>query len=199
MTLDEMISKTDKRKAGFTLMMEHLDKFENPFIVETGSIRPESTYEGDGMSTLIFDTYANQKGGKVFSVDIDPINSGFARQQTTMTNVITGDSVKTLYDMQKHWVTDDETIHLLYLDSYDFDIKNPHPSSLHHLMELTAVMPALKPGSTMIVVDDNVLAIKDGDATKRVIEIGKGFYIKYFMELIGKPRLYNGYQWVWVL
>ena len=66
-------------------------------------------------------------------------------------------------------------------------------------MELTAVMPALKPGYTMIVVDDNVQAIKDGDATKRVIEIGKGFYIKYFMELIGKPRLYNGYQWVWVL
>ena len=48
MTLDEMISKTDKRKAGFTLMMEHLDKFENPFIVETGSIRPESTYEEIG-------------------------------------------------------------------------------------------------------------------------------------------------------
>ena len=174
MTLDEMIGKTGKRQHSFNLMVNHLNR-ESALIVETGCARKENNFDGDGMSTLIFDEYVKQYGGTFFSVDINPDNTAFAKSKCSKAIVHTGDSVDFLYNLQ---VND---IDLLYLDSYDFDPQKPHPSSLHHLMELTAVMPALKPGSTMIVVDDNVLAIKDGDATKRVIEIGKGFYIKYFM------------------
>jgi hypothetical protein len=31
------------------------------------------------------------------------------------------------------------------------------------------------------------------------IDAGKGLYIKQFMDLIGKERIYTGYQWVWKL
>jgi hypothetical protein len=63
---------------------------------------------------------------------------------------------------------------------------NPHPSSLHHIFELTAIMPCLREG-TMICVDDNFDTV------------GKGGYVKEFMDLIGKERIYTGYQWVWKL
>jgi hypothetical protein len=29
--------------------------------------------------------------------------------------------------------------------------------------------------------------------------MGKGLYVKQFMEQIKRERLYNGYQWVWKL
>ena len=74
----------------------------------------------------------------------------------------------------------------MYLDSFDFDMANPHPSSLHHIFELAAIMPCLKQG-TMICVDDNFGTI------------GKGGYVKEFMDLINKQRVYAGYQWVWKL
>lgn len=197
MTLNDMMKKTGKRQASFALMLEHLNKFDNPYIVETGCARQEDNFDGDGMSTLIFDGYVAQNGGKFWSVDINPLNTGFARSQTTHANIITSDSVKFLNEHTKYWVDEGKPIHLLYLDSFDFDMKDPHPSSMHHLMELTAVMPALKSGYTMIVVDDNFLVTNDKGKTS--FELGKGAYVKQFMDLIGKPRVFTGYQWVWIL
>ena len=54
MTLDEMIGKTGKRQASFNMMMNHLNK-QSALIVETGCAREENNFDGDGMSTLIFD------------------------------------------------------------------------------------------------------------------------------------------------
>jgi hypothetical protein len=39
----------------------------------------------------------------------------------------------------------------------------------------------------MVCVDDNFDTV------------GKGEYVKQFMDLIGKERIYTGYQWVWKL
>jgi hypothetical protein len=80
-------------------------------------------------------------------------------------------------------------IDLLYLDSYDVDWNDPHPSALHHLMELCAAMPGLQSGS-LVVVDDHL------DFDNRP---GKSKYIVPFMAAIGARKLFEAYQVGWVM
>lgn len=176
----DILNKTGKRAEAFAMMINHVAGRKHPIIVETGCARLEDNYQGDGMSTLIFDKFVQKFGGEFYSVDINPENVEFAsRHVGPRTSVTCSDSVKFLHEFKK-------PIDLLYLDSFDFDMSNPHPSSLHHIFELTAIMPYLRPG-TMIAVDDNF-----GD-------IGKGCYVKEFFDLLGKDRIYSGYQWIWML
>lgn len=184
--LQYLVNKTTKRAPSFAMMINHCGSIENPLIVETGCARLEDNYEGDGMSTLIFDTFVDYHGGDFYSVDIDSENVRFAASKARKANIFCGDSVNFLHNQNKIWVSQNRKIDLLYLDSFDFDMSNPHPSSLHHILELVAIMPSLKEG-TMICVDDNFGTI------------GKGGYVKEFMDLIKKDRIYEGYQWVWKL
>jgi hypothetical protein len=56
-------------------------------------------------------------------------------------------------------------------------------------------MPSLKE-ATMICVDDNPQCV---DKDNNPVEMGKGLYVKQFMEQIKRERIHNGYQWVWKL
>ena len=183
--INEMLLKTGKRNPSFLKMIEHIGRIDNPLIIETGCARQENNYDGDGMSTLIFNEFSKIKG-EFWSVDINPDNIEFAKKYCDNTHLVCSDSVKFLYDLNKELVRNNRKIDLLYLDSYDFDMGNPHPSSLHHILELTAIMPSLREG-TMICVDDNF-----GN-------IGKGGYVHQFMLALGKERVYDGYQWIWIL
>ena len=69
----------------------------------------------------------------------------------------------------------------LILDSFDLDWNNTHPSSLHHLKELTTVYSKLKPGC-LIVVDDN----HNG--------LGKGQYVADFLSNVNDRLYFNEYQ-----
>lgn len=185
MNIIDMLNLTGKRRPSFEIMLNHLSTKNCPLIVETGCARIEDNFNGDGMSTLIFDEYVATQSGKFFSVDISLDNVKFAKSKVRSENttITCSDSVLWLHERSKEWET---KIDLLYLDSYDFDMANPHPSSLHHILELVAIRPCLKEG-TMICVDDNF-----GN-------IGKGSYVKQFMDLIDKPMVFNGYQWIWIL
>jgi len=193
--LQELVNKTTKRGPSFAMMLNHVGQIQNPLIVETGCARQEDNFEGDGMSTTIFDTFVDYHGGDFYSVDINPDNVKFASSQTKKANIFCGDSVSYLYYQSQSWQAQNRKIDLLYLDSYDFDLSNPHPSSLHHLLELAAIMPCLKPG-TMICVDDNPQCV---DKDNNPVDMGKGLYVKQFMDSISKDRIYDGYQWVWKL
>jgi hypothetical protein len=182
----ELVNKTTKRAPSFGMMLNHVMSIHEPLIVETGCARQENNFEGDGMSTTIFDTFIDYHGGEFYSVDINSDNIRFAAATAKKANLTCSDSVKFLHQQSKVWVSQNRKIDLLYLDSFDFDMANPHPSSLHHIFELTAIMPCLREG-TMICVDDNFDTV------------GKGEYVKQFMDLIGKERIYIGYQWVWKL
>lgn len=184
--LQELVNKTTKRAPSFAMMINHVGNINDPLIVETGCARQEDNFEGDGMSTTIFDTFVDYHGGEFYSVDINPENVRFAVSKSKKAKISCSDSVKFLHQQAKVWTSQNRKIDLLYLDSFDFDMSNPHPSSLHHIFELTAIMPCLKEG-TMICVDDNFGTI------------GKGGYVKEFMDLLGCQREYDGYQWVWKL
>jgi predicted O-methyltransferase YrrM len=189
LTLQEMLNKTDKRKPGFEMMIAHLRTCKYPLIVETGVSRQADNYFGDGMSTLIWNALAIEISGTVHCVDIDPKSCKFARDHCSdKTMVWCADSIKWLASKEIEYGKLNRGIDLLYLDSYDIDIKNWHPSAFHHMMELTAIKKALKPG-TLIAIDDNLII--DGE------HIGKGTYVAEFMEKVGKEMVYKGYQYIW--
>ena len=42
------------RETGFTKIFEYLRRIKDPVIVETGTVREENNFEGDGCSTVLF-------------------------------------------------------------------------------------------------------------------------------------------------
>jgi hypothetical protein len=182
-TIDEMLDRTGpgKRKEGFEIMIEHLKTVNNPLIIETGCTRSTESWEGDGMSTVIFDKYITMFDGELHSVDIEPLHIELSNTLVSKkTTIHCSDSVSWLWEFNKLG----RKIDLLYLDSFDLDTLYPAPSQQHHLYELTAIVGSLRNG-TMIAVDDNY-----GD-------FGKGQLIKKFMEHIGNDMIHDGYQQIW--
>ena len=176
-----------QRLSTFRKMFRYLDNIDSPVIIETGISRMINNYTGDGHSTLLFDEYLHffKKSGKLITIDIDKNKCNFtAPLLSDKSTIICSDSVISLYTLSQD--ASFPKIDLLYLDSYDVDWDNPHPSALHHFKELLAVFPKLKPG-TLIVVDDH-------DNGR-----GKGKYIADYMSNINKTPYFNEYQigWIW--
>jgi hypothetical protein len=177
--------RLNKRSAGFQKIFDFLGGLNSPVIVETGTYREENNYEGDGCSTLLFDSFVDYHGGVVLSVDIDPEACDLAKENTCFTEVIESDSVEFLGTLEGK-------IDLLYLDSYNIaDWNNDWAPAAHHLKELFAAKNCIKEG-TMIVVDDN-LKLPNG---KR---LGKGRLIYELMESLGIDPCFDDYQigWIW--
>ena len=177
--------RLNKRSAGFQKIFDFLGGLHSPVIVETGTYREENNYEGDGCSTLLFDSFVDYHGGVVLSVDIDPEACDLAKENTCFTEVIESDSVEFLGTLEGK-------VDLLYLDSYNIaDWNNDWAPAAHHLKELFAAKNCIKEG-TMIVVDDN-LKLPNG---KR---LGKGRLIYELMESLGIDPCFDDYQigWIW--
>ncbi len=180
------------RADSFLKIFQLLEEKESKdfYIVETGTTRSDHghlAFGDDGASTYIFDQFVNHYDGKVYSVDINQSNVNYCSTLVSeKTEVICSDSVKFLWSLPK-----DKKIDFLYLDSYDIEKDNPHPSQLHHVKELCAAIDKLKKGS--------IVAVDDHDAFFTGGKIGKGNYVKDFMDDIGATLVYEGYQIVWVL
>jgi hypothetical protein len=171
----------------FKQIFKYLDTISNPVIVETGISRSINNYTGDGHSTLLFDEYLHffKMSGSLTTIDINPSTCEFTKQiLSSKSTVICSDSINALNDLSND--PQFPLIDFLYMDSYDVDWNNPHPSAFHHVKELLAILPKLKRG-TLIVVDDH-------DNGK-----GKGKYIAEYMSHINKVPYFNEYQigWIW--
>tara|TARA_R100001015_G_scaffold14782_1_gene6860 strand:+ start:3185 stop:3823 length:639 start_codon:yes stop_codon:yes gene_type:complete len=176
------------RETGFTKIFEYLRRIKDPVIVETGTVREDYNFEGDGCSTILFDRYVDTQGGTLLTVDIDPVACKNARTVTTHAEVIEGDSVEFLSTLEGH-------VDLLYLDSFNiYNWLDDWEASGHHLKELFAAKNVIKEG-TLIVVDDN-LYMKNTDTNKK---FGKGRMIQELMKSIGIPPYIDGYHmgWIW--
>ena len=178
------------RASSFTIVFEELDKMnkEDYTIVETGCMRADHgdlAFGDDGASTYIFDDFINYYDGQVISVDICQANVDYANGLTSnRTTAYCEDSVSFLWNMRLK-----SSIDFLYLDSYDIERDNPHPSQLHHVKELCAVIRHLRKGS-IVCVDDHDAFFTGG-------KIGKGNYVKEFMDAIGAECIHENYQIIW--
>ena len=182
------------RADGFAKIFKLLDdialseRSKKFYIVETGTTRADHgrlSFGDDGAAAYIFDKFINFYDGEVNSVDINPLNVDHCKSIVSQkTKVFCSDSVKFLWSLPE-----DRKIDFLYLDSFDIFRDTPHPSQLHHIKELCAVMNKLKTG-TIIAVDDHDAFFTGG-------KIGKGNYVKNFMDDIGASLIHEGYQIVW--
>jgi len=167
-------------------------------IVETGSMRPGGTLEGDGQSTLLFDSFVNYYKGRVISVDVDKTAFKHSSENTSSaTSNILSDSIKFLWKDLPNAIGSDK-VDLFYLDSFDVDFDNPVNSNLHHIKELTAISQFLTKG-TLVAVDD--CRFLDGDKripqNVKAKDVGKGNFVESFMKDIEAKLLFDGYQKVW--
>ncbi len=155
-------------------------------IFETGCVRQADNWAGDGQSTRIWNTYAALTSGRFITCDINEENCRTAESICGKLTWYNMDSVKCLRTDQLM-----SSIDLLYLDSYDLDMSNPHPAAMHALMELLSAMPRLHKGS-IVFVDDSPM-------TPEFVVQGKGMYIaEYFKKLDVMPFTF-GYQSAWIM
>ena len=132
------------RTEGFRKVFDYLDRFDRPVgIVETGCVRQQDNWAGDGQSTILFDRYAEfHPGSAVFSVDRDPEAAALCRSLVgAQVQIHAGDSLAYLKSLADHPPAGLEFLDLLYLDSFDVDFDDPLPSAIHHLKELLAIAP----------------------------------------------------------
>ena len=165
-----------KRHEAFAAIAELLP--EGCHIIETGTVRQIDNWEGDGQSTIVWDTLATNLGGTVTTIDIDPIGGQLvAELELQATTAIVGNSLDVIPTLTGH-------ADLLYLDSFDVDFENPLPAAAHHLSELMAALNLLAPGS-LVAVDDN-----EDDQ-------GKGSEVAWFLAEHGAVEIVRGYVRVW--
>lgn len=185
---EEFLSKfknLGKRKEGFTRIIEHLSKRldDSITIIETGTARDRGNWYGDGQSTLIWDWYLSKNThAKGYSLELLSEHAKIAQSQCEFMQVLVGDSVSLLHELGPAI----NKCALLYLDSFDLVLHDPHPSSLHHIFELTASWAHL-PSGCLIVVDDRISE-----------QIGKHKYVQEFMNLLRIKPDFDGYQIGWV-
>lgn len=157
---------------------------DRTLIVETGCVRQMDDWTA-GQSTILFDDFVSRFGGQLISVDVSKRNCDHARRRCgPSTTIINSDSVKYLSYFARE---NPHSIDCLYLDSMDVDWEHPHPAALHHLEELRAALPALRPGA-LVVVDDHQ------DDRGR---IGKSLYVLDFMANRGEELLFECQQVGW--
>jgi len=131
----------------FKELFKNMEELKKPLnILETG-IASAGT-----MSTYLFNEYVRKYGGRFWSVDTNKnlvdIHSGNMCPASTLVH---DDSVNFL----SQWAEfhSNEQADVVYLDSYDLDWNDPHPSALHGLNEYIALMPVLKKNSLLLIDD----------------------------------------------
>jgi hypothetical protein len=177
------------RTPTFLFAISEITKKKNPIIVETGCSRKDHgtlAWGDDGCSTFLFDLFTLPGSGRVYSVDISIKNvSHVLAFVSDRVSVTCADSVAYLSSFQSA-----QSIDLLYLDSYDFDPARPELSQMHHLNEIKSIYPRLKSGC-LILVDD--VDIPGHEET-----LGKGKFVKKYLEEQGVHPTISSYQMLWI-
>jgi hypothetical protein len=194
------------RQHSLKYVFEHLDKLARPvFVVETGCVRNVGTWAEEGQSTILFDRFVSPLPGSVMhSVDLDPEATALCKSLVSSNvQLHTGDSVAFLRLLARNPPAGFRHIDVLYLDSFDIDFTNPHPSALHHMKELVAISTLIGP-QTLVVVDDapsESVFISSNDSITfmyRPVISGKGKYVADYANAIGVRPVFSGYQVGWM-
>jgi tetratricopeptide (TPR) repeat protein len=177
----------------FTKIFEYLDGFKRPVvIIETGCLRYDGNFRGDGQSTLLFDKYVTSNGGEVHSVDIDPEHIKLARSKVSYrVSINTEDSVAFLTRVAAQRLVPD----FVYLDSFDFMEQDPFRTALHCANEFFAVRPIIR-SDTLVVCDDTPSTFVTG-VFPHVEMFGKGMFVAAHARAVGADMLFNEWQTGW--
>ncbi len=145
-----------KRRDTLRKVLELLEQRQASTLVETGIARDGlKKTKGDGASTILFGIWAKKHGAKLHSVDIDAEAVDIANQAITDQGLqeavftYVSDSIAFLQNFEQQ-------VDFLYLDSYDYDKRDPavqKASQEHHLREFKAI--EIKLGAKSVVLIDD--------------------------------------------
>jgi len=140
-----------KRRAGMKTLFRLAAERDAKTLIETGTLRMEGNWEGDGGMSWFLARYAARAGGRLATIDTDPNALDVARKTlgedlARLTDFVESDSVTYLQSLS-------QDIDLLYLDSVDYIAAAPQKSQAHCLNEALAALPHLHDKS-IICVDD---------------------------------------------
>lgn len=194
------------RSRSFRMAFEYLENLNRPVcIVETGCVRDTriDAFTTEGQSTVLFDKFGESVvGTSIHSVDINAANVATCKSLVSdKVQVHTSDSVHFLRNKCANLIHPFTSIDLLYLDSYDVDMENPHNAALHCMNELFA--------ASHLITDNTLILIDDSPATASIIEgslkrispfatNGKGKYVASYMQSIGRTPFIKGFQIAWL-
>lgn len=166
-------------------------------------------------STSLFDDFVNYYNGRVYSVDINCKAVKKAQSETSNKTCVTrSDSVKFLKKFVRK--NTEDSVDLLYLDSFDLNWFKPDPSSKHHLKEYIAIKEKLRSGS-IVFVDDTPVSCDWLDFDKqseRYIKLykicekkenkvnfplpqGKGSFVYPLLKIDDHILVMHQYQMIW--
>ena len=129
----------------FELLLTHFSK-KNLNILETGS----SGTHGSG-SSILFASYVILFGGTFNTVDLNhKIKDNYKFLESKQVKFHVDDSLNFIKKMK---ASDIKDLDIIYLDSFDLDIKNPIPSEKHGLQEFLLLNEKISSG-TIISIDD---------------------------------------------
>jgi len=194
------------RATSFAAAFEYLDRFDRPVgIIETGCTRQAGNWTGDGGSTLLFDKYAQcHPGTVVHTVDLNPEATRVCQSLvSSRVSVHTGDSVTFLKGLADAPPAGLPGVDLLYLDSYDVNFDDVFPSAFHHMKELVAIAPLVRP-DTLVMVDDSPSTFNGFVAPGGQLQLvrapqvgGKGKFVAEYAQNVGATKIFEGYQQGW--
>lgn len=175
--LEGRIPTNERRYPTMLRAMQLMDERNAQVVVETGTSRGGTTnFEGDGGSTIIFGDWAYDRNRQFYSVDINPESVRGAKEALDPNNknvtVVCQDSLEFLANFP-------HKIDFLYLDSFDYDLKNPTPSQEHHLKEVIAAYPHLTPQTVIMIDDCNAWYLPGGGKGGKAIPylVGQGWKV----------------------
>lgn len=189
------ILRFSKRQTSFKKFLALVHEFEDPNIIEIGTVRRDPTdpdLPGDGNSTCVFAWYVKNYKGHLTAVDISEKSIDYCMKNlvthdllSPMVRLLTQDGLS--YLREKKMVADqDIPIHALYIDAYDWGPSNEEKqkSIEWHLEAFKAAEDRLAPGA-LVMFDD----IMDDNYT------GKGqLAIPYALEGGKYEKIFHGYQ-----
>jgi hypothetical protein len=169
----------------FRIIFEKLESLNKDKynIVETGCVRWDQNWSGEGQFTIIADAFVNYYDGNVYAVNNNEID---------VKKAITYVSNKTIIELNCSLIFTKNfnkinDIDLFYLDSLDLNWNFPDESANHHLLEFNNIIENRN-------IPNFYLAIDDCNITTNNLVIGKGqCIIDYLNHLNIKPIL-NEYQ-----
>jgi hypothetical protein len=128
----------------FKKLFEEMKELKNPNILESGIASAGTN------STYLFNEYIKKYGGFFWSVDINKSLVDMHKgNMCPATQLVCDDSVSFF----TNWSKNNDVANVIYLDSYDLDFYNPHPSANHGLSEYNSLIPVIKK-NTLLLIDD---------------------------------------------
>jgi len=169
----------------FRIIFEHLELLnKNKYnILETGCVRWNQNWAGEGQFTIIADAFVNHYDGNVYAVNINENDVKNARTYVSnKTSIELNCSLKFTENFSN--IND---IDLFYLDSLDLNWEFPSESANHHLLEFNNIMKNRNFSNFYLSVDDCNINTNNS-------LIGKGQHIINYLNHLNIKPILNEYQ-----